>query len=61
LVIQLRPGETATAEEMLAFLKGKIATWWIPDGVQFIEAMPLGATGKLDKKVLRARYATTAA
>jgi fatty-acyl-CoA synthase len=60
LVIQLRPGQTATAAEFLDFLRGKIANWWLPDAVEFVEAMPLGATGKLDKKVLRARYTPAA-
>jgi fatty-acyl-CoA synthase len=41
----------------LDFLKGKIANWWMPDEVRFVEVMPLGATGKLDKKVLRAQFA----
>ena len=57
LVVQLKPGETATREEMLGFLQGKIAKWWIPDDVVFTDDLPLGATGKIDKKVLRARYA----
>ena len=56
LIVQLRPGEQAEPREFLAFLEGKIARWWMPDGVVFIEQMPLGATGKIDKKVLRARY-----
>ncbi len=60
LVIKLRPGQTATADEFLDFLKGKIAHWWMPDAVEFVDEMPLGATGKLDKKVLRARYTTGA-
>jgi fatty-acyl-CoA synthase len=57
LLVQLRPGQSATAEEFLGYLDGKIARWWMPDGVMFVEEMPLGATGKLDKKRLRARYA----
>jgi fatty-acyl-CoA synthase len=56
LVVKLRPGQTATAAEFLDFLKGKIANWWMPDDVTFVDEMPLGATGKLDKKVLRARF-----
>jgi fatty-acyl-CoA synthase len=61
LVIKLRPGQSATAAEFLDFLKGKIAHWWMPDGVEFVDEMPLGATGKLDKKVLRARYTNATA
>jgi fatty-acyl-CoA synthase len=59
LVVQLKEGASATKEEILAFLDGKIAKWWIPDDVVFTARMPLGATGKLDKKVLRAQYAPT--
>jgi fatty-acyl-CoA synthase len=56
LVVQLRPGVEATPAEFLAHLEGRIARWWMPEGVVFIDQMPLGATGKLDKKALRARY-----
>ena len=59
LVVKLKPGQTATAADFLDFLKGKIANWWMPDEVKFVDEMPLGATGKLDKKVLRARFTTT--
>ncbi|MBV6423648.1 MAG: 3-methylmercaptopropionyl-CoA ligase [Steroidobacteraceae bacterium] len=54
LIVQLKPGESATAQDFLDFLAGRIARWWIPDAVQFVEAIPLGATGKIDKKQLRA-------
>ncbi len=60
LIVQLRPGQQATPAEFLDWLDGKIAKWWMPDGVLFVDEMPLGATGKLDKKVLRARYAEAA-
>ena len=56
LVVKLKPGQSATREEFLAFLEGKIAKWWLPDEVVFVADMPLGATGKLDKKKLRAQY-----
>ena len=56
LVVQLKAGEDATGEEMLGFLQGKMARWWIPDAVEFVDDLPLGATGKIDKKVLRARF-----
>lgn len=54
LLVQLRPGESATEAEFLDFLEGKIARWWMPDDVVFVEEIPLGATGKIDKKALRA-------
>jgi fatty-acyl-CoA synthase len=56
LVVKLRPGVSATPEEFLAYLDGKIASWWMPDAVVFIDEMPIGGTGKLDKKRLRALY-----
>jgi fatty-acyl-CoA synthase len=55
LLVQLKVGELATKDEFLAFLEGKIAKWWTPDDVLFVEDIPLGATGKLDKKLLRDR------
>ena len=57
LLVKLKPGETATKEEFIEFLTGKIAKWWMPDDVVFVDDIPLGATGKIDKKVLRARFA----
>jgi fatty-acyl-CoA synthase len=57
LLVQLKTGESASPQEMLAFLEGRIAKWWMPDEVRFIEQIPLGATGKIDKKALRAAYA----
>jgi fatty-acyl-CoA synthase len=57
LIVQLKPDHAAHGHEMLSFLDGKIAKWWMPDDVVFIEAIPLGATGKIDKKQLRARFA----
>jgi len=48
-----RPGTEVTAEELLHFYEGKIAKWQIPDDVVFVEAIPLGATGKMLKTRLR--------
>lgn len=59
LLVKLRPGATATKQEFLEYLRGKVATWWVPDDVVFVDEIPLGATGKIDKKKLRAAYATT--
>ena len=56
LLVQLKEGETGTRDEFLRFLEGRIAKWWTPDDVLFIEAIPLGATGKIDKKALRKVY-----
>ena len=56
LIVQLKPGATATKEEVLNFLNGKIAKWWMPDDVAFVDNIPLGATGKINKLALRATF-----
>jgi fatty-acyl-CoA synthase len=43
-----------TQEEVLEFLKDKVAKWWLPDEVRFIDEVPKTSVGKFDKKVLRA-------
>ena len=57
LLVKLKEGQDATRDEFLAFLDGKIAKWWTPDDVQFVDDIPLGATGKIDKKLIRQRMA----
>jgi fatty-acyl-CoA synthase len=53
LLVQLRDGCEADPAEFLAHLEGKIASWWMPDDVLFVEEIPLNATGKIDKKRIR--------
>jgi fatty-acyl-CoA synthase len=53
LVVMKKPGAEVTREELLAFYDGKIAKWWMPDDVVFTDAIPLGATGKMQKNKLR--------
>jgi acyl-CoA synthetase (AMP-forming)/AMP-acid ligase II len=43
-----------TQEEVIDFLKDKVAKWWLPDEVRFIDEVPKTSVGKFDKKVLRA-------
>ncbi len=57
LLVKLKAGVEATKEEFLKFLEGKIAKWWTPDDVVFVDDIPLGATGKIDKKLIRQRMA----
>ncbi len=57
LLVQPAPGQTPDKAELLAFLDGKIARWWMPDDVVTVDAIPLGATGKIDKKLLRRQFA----
>jgi 3-(methylthio)propionyl---CoA ligase len=57
LVIAVRkPGSTLTVADLLAFYQGKIAKWWMPDDVLFVDELPHGATGKLLKTRLRELY-----
>jgi 3-(methylthio)propionyl---CoA ligase len=53
LVVVKKPGAELTREQLLAFYEGKIAKWWTPDDVVFVDAIPLGATGKMQKNKLR--------
>jgi fatty-acyl-CoA synthase len=55
LLVQLEPGQAAGKQEFLDYLDGKIARWWMPDDVVFVDEIPLGPTGKIDKKLLRQR------
>lgn len=57
LLVELVAGQSATADELLQHLDGKIARWWMPDEVCFVEKIPLGPTGKIDKKRIRAELA----
>ncbi len=56
LLLVKRPGLEVTREEMLQFFEGKIAKFWIPDDVLFIDALPMGATGKIQKNKLREQF-----
>ncbi|SEA78782.1 3-(methylthio)propionyl-CoA ligase [Paraburkholderia sartisoli] len=58
LVIVKRPGMDITREELLAFYEGKVAKWWIPDDVAFVDELPHTATGKLQKLKLRQQFRT---
>ncbi len=53
LIVQKKPGAGVTREELLSFYQDKVAKWWIPDDVVFVEALPHTATGKLLKTKLR--------
>jgi fatty-acyl-CoA synthase len=56
LVVMKKPNTDLTREELLAFYEGKIAKWWTPDDVVFVDAIPLGATGKMQKNKLREMF-----
>src|SRR5215475_8109350 len=56
LVVVLRKDQSATRDEILKFMCGKIANWWMPDDVVFVDEIPHTATGKIQKTVLRERF-----
>ena len=53
LIVQRKPGAQVTREELIAFYQDKVAKWWVPDDVVFVESLPHTATGKLLKTKLR--------
>ncbi len=53
LVVVKKPGAELTRDELLHFYEGKVAKWWIPDDVVFVDQLPHTATGKLSKLRLR--------
>ena len=57
LVVEPRQGETIDPQALIAALRGRIADWWLPNEVVAVAAMPLAASGKIDKNRLRADYA----
>ncbi|WP_426197124.1 3-(methylthio)propionyl-CoA ligase [Massilia sp. DWR3-1-1] len=56
LLVVKRPGAEVSRAELLAFFEGKVAKFWMPDDVSFIDALPMGATGKIQKNKLREQF-----
>ncbi|HUJ03422.1 MAG TPA: long-chain fatty acid--CoA ligase, partial [Rhizomicrobium sp.] len=56
LIIVLKNGAKAGRDEILQYLSGRIAKWWMPDDVVFVEEIPHTATGKIQKTALRERF-----
>ena len=56
LFVVRKPGVTLEKEEILQFLEGQVAKWWVPDDVVFLESLPVGGTGKVQKGDLRKQY-----
>ena len=56
LCIVRKPGFTLEREEILGFLAQRVVKWWLPEEVIFLESLPVGGTGKVQKAVLRERY-----
>ena len=56
-VVVLRPGQTATADELRTFLEGQqLAKWWLPDAFEFVDEIPKTAVGKFRKTALREMF-----
>ena len=56
LIVVRRAGMAVGRDELLRFFEGKIAKWWLPDDVAFVDAIPMGATGKMLKTKLREQF-----
>jgi acyl-CoA synthetase (AMP-forming)/AMP-acid ligase II len=56
LFVVRKPGHKVEKQEMLAFLAERVAKWWVPDDVIFLDALPVGGTGKVQKGDLRKEY-----
>ena len=56
VVVRAPDGVDLSAAEMLAWFDGKIAKWWTPDAVEFVDELPHGATGKIHKVGLREQF-----
>jgi fatty-acyl-CoA synthase len=55
--VVLKPGAELSKDELLAFLEPRMAKWWLPDDVVFIDEVPKTSVGKFSKKTLRERFA----
>jgi len=56
LVVVRKPGMDIDPAELLALYDGKVAKWWIPDDVVFVDSLPLGPTGKILKHRVREQF-----
>ena len=57
LIVVKAEGQDIDKDEMLAYFEGKVATWWIPNDVAFVDELPHTATGKVKKIELRKQFA----
>ena len=56
LIVQSVPGKSPSEDEIKDCIAAKCAKWWMPDAIVFVEELPLGATGKILKRELKAQY-----
>ncbi|MFN7400262.1 MAG: AMP-binding enzyme, partial [Sandaracinobacter sp.] len=57
LIIVRKAGAEVSADDVRAYLSDKIAKWWMPDAIEFVDDIPHTATGKIQKTMLRERFA----
>ncbi len=56
LVVVTKPGESVRKDDIFCFMQDKIAKWWMPDDIVFVDEIPHTATGKIQKTALRERF-----
>jgi fatty-acyl-CoA synthase len=56
LIVVRKPGAAVSKEDVLAWLQDKIANWWLPEAVEFVDEIPHTATGKIQKMELRKKF-----
>ncbi|MDP9009480.1 MAG: long-chain-fatty-acid--CoA ligase [Pseudomonadota bacterium] len=56
LFVVCKPGHSPQPQDILAFLADRVAKWWVPEEVIFLESLPVGGTGKVQKTILREKY-----
>ena len=56
LCIVRKPAQALERDEILEFLAARVVKWWLPEEVVFLESLPVGGTGKVQKAILRERY-----
>jgi fatty-acyl-CoA synthase len=56
LVVVAKPGESVSKDDILCYMQGKVAKWWMPDDVVFVDEIPHTAAGKIQKTTLRERF-----
>ncbi|MXO85434.1 long-chain-fatty-acid--CoA ligase [Altererythrobacter aurantiacus] len=57
LFVVRKEGQDCSADDLTAYLSDKVAKWWLPDAIEFVDDIPHTATGKISKKDLRTRFA----
>jgi fatty-acyl-CoA synthase len=56
LIVVPKEGKQPSKDDLLAFMQGRIAKWWMPDDVVLVDAIPHTATGKIQKTALREQF-----